>query len=205
MGVPWLASLAIALFCWVFLTLWGAVLVAAWAVGMSIFGRSVGVFARVLIGVALWCSLESLWSAGALWWTSISYTQSPHNLAILHLGQLSGPFTVTAALVAVNGLIAEAWIQGSGSREQGAKSKSSSFWLLASGCGLLVGLHFIGFGLYSRPLIQPPETALKVGIIQGNVPNEIKLYPEGWQRAIEGYTRGYRTLASLGVDAVLTP
>ncbi|MBW4640064.1 MAG: apolipoprotein N-acyltransferase [Gloeocapsa sp. UFS-A4-WI-NPMV-4B04] len=207
MGVPWLASLAITLFCWVFLTLWGAALVAAWAVGMSIFGRSVGVFARVLIGVALWCSLESLWSAGALWWTSISYTQSPHNLVILHLGQLSGPFTVTAALVAVNGLIAEAWIQGSGIRDQGSgvKSKSSGFWLLASGCGLLVGLHLVGFGLYSRPLIQPPETALKVGIIQGNVPNEIKLYPEGWQRAIEGYTRGYRTLASLGIDAVLTP
>jgi apolipoprotein N-acyltransferase len=223
MGVPWLASLAIALFCWVFLTLWGAALVAVWAVGMSIFGRSVGVFARVLIGVALWCSLESLWSAGALWWTSISYTQSPYNLAILHLGQLSGPFTVTAALVAVNGLIAEAWIQGVGIRDQGLaqslsggnlrsklckrgfKSKSSGFWLLASGCGLLVGLHLIGFGLYSRPLIQPPETALKVGIIQGNVPNEIKLYPEGWQRAIEGYTSGYRTLASLGVDAVLTP
>lgn len=207
MGVPWLASLAIALFCWVFLTLWGAALVVIWAVGISIFGRSVGAFARVLIGVALWCSLESLWSAGALWWTSVSYTQSPHNLAILHLGQLSGPFSVTAALVAVNGLIAEAWIQGSGIRDQGSgiRGKFFGFWLLVTAFGLLVGLHIIGFGLYSRPLVQPPETALKVGIIQGNVPNEIKLYPEGFRRAIEGYTRGYRSLATSGVDAVLTP
>src|SRR3712207_8827736 len=31
MGVPWLASLAIAIFCWSFITLWGAVLVAIWA------------------------------------------------------------------------------------------------------------------------------------------------------------------------------
>ena len=29
MGVPWLASLAIALFCWIFITLWGAALVVA--------------------------------------------------------------------------------------------------------------------------------------------------------------------------------
>jgi len=43
-------------------------------------------------------------------WTAVVdftlYTQSPHNLAILHLGQLSGPSAVTAAVVAVNGLIA---------------------------------------------------------------------------------------------------
>ncbi len=199
MGVPWLASLAIALFCWVFLSLWGAALVAVWAVGMSIFTQRVSVFARVLIGVALWCGLESLWSAGALWWTSLSYTQSPHNLVILHLGQLSGASTVTAALVAVNGLIAEAWIEAQ-SREK--KLSFASCLLPLASCLLL---HLIGFGLYSRPLVEPPEAALKVGIIQGNVPNEIKLYPEGWRRALEGYTSGYRTLADQGVDAVLTP
>jgi len=35
MGVPWLASLAIALFCWIFITL-GAALVAIWAVCMAV-------------------------------------------------------------------------------------------------------------------------------------------------------------------------
>ena len=65
---------------------------------------------RLLLGVTLWCGLESLWSAGPLWWSSLSYTQSPHNLPILHLGQLSGASAVTAAIVAVNGLFAEAWI-----------------------------------------------------------------------------------------------
>ncbi len=209
MGVPWLASLAIALFCWTFITLWGAALVAVWAACMARVSRGVGVGTRVLIGVALWCGLESLWSAGPLWWTSLSYTQSPHNLAILHLGQLSGPLAVTAAVVAVNGLIAEAWMnsQESGVRSQkpGVRSNPSGSWLLASGFWLLVGLHLVGFGLYSRPLIQVPSSALKVGIIQGNVPNEIKLYPAGLRRAIEDYTTGYKTLASQGVDAVLTP
>jgi apolipoprotein N-acyltransferase len=84
-------------------------------------------------------------------------------------------------------------------------SSARKFFYLSLAGGLLIVSHIIGFGLYSRPLIQPPETALKVGIIQGNIPNTIKLYPAGWLRAIEGYTTGYKTLADRGVEAVLTP
>lgn len=227
MGVPWLSSLAIALFCWSFITLWGAALVVVWSMGMRVIldfrlpippapftngemkipptplkkgGFKIpGNLIRLLVGVALWSGLESLWSAGPLWWSSLSYTQSPHNLPILHLGQLSGPMAVTAAIVAVNGLFAEAWIAGVGS----GKKPSVAVCLLPFAFCLL--LHLLGYSLYSLPLIQPPDTALKVGIVQGNVPNQIKLYPEGFQRAIEGYTTGYQTLADRGVDAVLTP
>ncbi len=245
MGVPWLASLAIAIFCWAFITLWGAVLVAIWAaclfwlvpshpletrVGRVRFGMNrskIYPWLRVLLGTALWCGLEALWSGGSLWWTSLSYTQSPHNLPILHLGQLSGPSTVVALIVAVNGLIAEAWIsyqQARGVKElkvgklQGENSnppfgnafseKHSNLKfvsLISTAIGLLVASHLIGFGLYSRPLIQPTAAALKVGIIQGNIPNEIKLFSEGGRRALSGYTTGYQTLANQGVEAVLTP
>ena len=219
MGVPWLASLAIAFFCWSFITLWGAILVAVWAACLFWFTQKSTTLAlvRVLIGTSLWCGLEALWSAGPLWWTSLSYTQSPHNLPILHLGQLSGPSTVTAAIVAVNGLLAEAWISYLHAKQDTKGLNVSKLqiesWqnnlqpatLMGIAAFTLVVLHLIGFGLYSRPLIQPPEAALKVGIIQGNIPNRIKLYPAGWRRAIEGYTTGYETLAQEGVDAVLTP
>ncbi len=217
MGVPWLASLAIALFCWTFITLWGAALVAIWSVVMAFLcSTKLAAWSRVLIGVALWCGLEALWSTGPLYWTSLSYTQSPHNLAILHLGQLSGPLTVTASIVAVNGLIAEAWICKRRCTPMNADESDLSAFIsvyqrfpnwryLGAAAGLLVGLHLVGLGLYSQHLIEPPATVLKVGIIQGNVPNEIKLYPDGFRRAIEGYTTGYQTLASQGVDAVLTP
>lgn len=242
MGVPWLASLAIAMFCWTFITLWGAALVAIWAALLSGIGdlrlgmkknSKILPLVRVLLGTALWCGLEALWSAGPLWWTSLSYTQSPHNLIILHLGQLSGPSTVTAAIVAVNGLIGEAWISYQHGREteqlnvskwlalanewgeaqvtgskppfniQPANLKPSTLLVIAA--GLLIALHLIGFTLYSRPLVQSTAAALNVGIIQGNIPNEIKLYREGERRALEGYTTGYQTLADRGVDAVLMP
>jgi apolipoprotein N-acyltransferase len=218
MGVPWLASLGIALFCWIFITLWGAALVAIWATCFSWIVSREGrrdvlnsPLTRVLVGTALWCGLETLWSAGPLWWSSLSYTQSPHNLLILHLSQLSGSSAVTAAMVAVNGLIAEAWLNRRDTKvsERTSSVFSAPLWFvnkyLFIATALLITLHLISFSLYTRPLTQQPQAALQVGIIQGNIPNQIKLYPEGLRRAIAGYTSGYLTLVDKGVDAVLTP
>ncbi|MEG5064241.1 apolipoprotein N-acyltransferase [Microcoleus sp. B3-A4] len=228
LGVPWWPSLAIALFCWAFITLWGAALVALWAWlfvilnSLTLPGKNpililnslplqggaggdkaqFSALTRVLIGTALWCALESIWSTGSLWWTSLSYTQSPHNLAILHLGQLSGPSAVTAAIVAVNGLIAEAFIEGRRKTEEGRRKNWIAYILPASLCLLL---HIAGWSLYNRPLNQEAATALKIGIIQGNIPNEIKFDSAGWGRALEGYTTGYKQLADRKVDAVLIP
>ncbi|UNU25829.1 apolipoprotein N-acyltransferase [Microcoleus vaginatus HSN003] len=233
LGVPWWPSLAIALFCWAFITLWGAALVAVWAwlfaiaiskisgtgilpgisqkisgtgilpgISQKISGTGILPVIRVLIGTALWCALESIWSTGSLWWTSLSYTQSPHNLPILHLGQLSGPSAVTAAIVAVNGLIGEAFIEGRRKKEEERRKKWIAYILPASLC---VVLHIVGWSLYNRPLNQEAATALKIGIIQGNIPNEIKFDSGGWGRALEGYTTGYKQLADRKVDAVLIP
>ncbi|MGK7904027.1 MAG: apolipoprotein N-acyltransferase [Hormoscilla sp.] len=272
LGVPWLASLAIALFCWIFITLWGASLVVVWSLGMKMAISSGGMsqgcgqnqlfvhgpsqswdppkpplkrgasgsppfgkggfggdppqllltapmsqplfpiaLLRVLMGVAFWCVLEGLWSTGSLWWTSLSFTQSPDNLAILQLGKISGPNTITAAIVAVNGLIAETFAptlkgEATGTKPTYAGFKASSYWTyLSLAVGLLLTLHLAGFLMYSRPLHDRPAAALKVGIIQGNIPNEIKLYTAGGRRALSGYTRGYKALAAQGVDAVLIP
>lgn len=203
LGVPWLQSLLITIFCWKFLSLWGAALVVVWAIAIRASFQLIENYKyslknslfRILIGTALWCSLETFWSWGSLWWTSLSYTQSPHNLAILHLGQISGPSTVTAAIVLVNGTIAELLI-----------GKDKRFFAkLIIPVGVLIILHGLGFWLDSRSITQSPETALKVGIIQGNIPNKIKFNSAGWYSAIEGYTTGYKTLADRGVEAVLIP
>jgi apolipoprotein N-acyltransferase len=246
LGVPWWPSLAIALFCWIFITFWGSALVTLWAWLFLILnsltlpvknpmltlnsppckgGAGGGSYklsglTRVLIGTALWCALESIWSTSSLWWTSLSYTQSPHNLAILHLGQLSGPSAVTAAIVAVNGLIAETFIAGSSAtdsetdvtdgirlppRARKKKVTGNSLIPYILPASLCLVLHIVGWSLYNRPLIQEAGTGLKIGIIQGNIPNEMKFESGGWRRALEGYTAGYKQLADRGVDAVLLP
>ena len=212
MGVPWLASLAIALFCWLCITFWGATIVATWAIGIHLIKKKIiekqknkilsitliNSCLRVLIGVAIWCSLETLWSHSPLWWSPLAYTQSPYNLAILQLSQLSGFSTVSAAIVLVNGLLAEVIIQ-----IKNTKPKSIGLLSLPIICCLL--LHIIGLCMYNLPLKNLEKNAIKVGIIQGNIPNEIKLYSAGWRKALEGYTNGYLRLADRGVDVVLTP
>lgn len=195
MGVPWLASLGIALFAWGFITLWGGATVTVWG-ATSIWWHRYHPWSRLLIGTAVWCGVESLWSASPLWWTALAYTQSPGNLPILHLGQLAGPNAVTAAIMAVNGLLAEAWINR---RELTVKLP------VFGAVGLFICCQLTGFWLYSRPLNDNGNTALNIGIIQGNIPNKIKFDYQGFRKALEGYTTGFRELAAQGVEAVLIP
>jgi len=203
LGVPWLASLLIALVCWLLISLWGASLVILWTMAMTFFQVNESrlpycrVFVKIIIGTAIWSGLEQLYSLTPLWWSSLSLTQSPHNLTILQLGTISGPLTITAALVVINGLIAEAIIM-----YQVKQKKNSQILILTA---ILCYGFFSGVGwlLYQRPLSS--EKALKIGLIQGNIRNEIKLNPEGFTKAIEGYTTGYNQLAKEGVQLVITP
>jgi len=207
LGIPWIVSLAIALGALLLFIIWGSVLVIIWAIGSRATFQLIHNFKspipntliRVLFGTSLWCILEYIWSSSPVWWTSLSFTQSPHNLAILHLGQISGPNTINAVIVAVNGLIAEALI----SRESQTKSLYKSYLSIA--IGLLITSHLVGWAIYSQPLNEQSNNTLKVGIIQGNIPNKIKFTPEGLRLSLIRYTNGYRNLAQQGVAAVLTP
>ncbi len=227
MGVPWLASLLIAIFCWLFITLWGAVLVVTWSLIIRFFdslkyrniyfkNTLINACLRVIFGVAIWCLLESIWSQSPLWWTSLSYTQSPDNLAILQLSQFSGFSTVTSVIVAVNGFLAESIIllQRNKLKSKGInlcnwlkfnQYNYQSLTLFIIAIISLFSLHLMGFYLYEIPMSKSDSNAIEVGIIQGNIPNTIKLYPGGLQKAIQGYTNGYKTLADQGVDLIITP
>lgn len=193
LGVPWLASVAIALFAFLFVTLWGAGIAITWAVGVAALQRftPLAPVGRVLVGTALWCGVEALWSMSPLYWTSLAITQSPGNLVVVHLARLSGHLTITAALVAVNGLLA---LVGQDARR----------WLMAA-VGMFAIAHLVGWGLYQQPLNDLPNQALRIGIIQGNIPSREKLTGRGIRRAEDVYRNGYRQLAAAGADAVFTP
>jgi apolipoprotein N-acyltransferase len=202
MGMSWLASVAIVAFAWAFITFWGVASVGLWAGGMVWLCRlGIGPWGRVLGGTALWCLVETLRSQTALDWTALAYTQSPGNPVILHLGQLSGNLTVTAAIVAVNGLLAEAWRSRTESRRWWRRLPKN---LTAAAIGLLVVAHIIGGWLYLKPLEDVAANALEVGIVQGNIPTREKLFATGIKQAFSNYDIGYRLLAKQGVDAVLT-
>jgi apolipoprotein N-acyltransferase len=209
MGVPYLASLGIATFCLTFITLWGASLAILWSISLKFINSKpkLNPFVRVILGTACWCGLEELYSLTDLWWTSLALTQSPHNLPILHLGQLSGPTTVSAAIVFINGLIAEACLVFNRNRHQAKLIQR--FWQASPYINTAIlsifSLHLIGLTLANQPSAQAIESSLNIGIIQGNVGNEVRHYKSGYDLAIENYTKGYLELAEQGVDAVVTP
>lgn len=219
LGVPWLLSLLIAIFCWLFITFWGACLAASWSLLLTFINHKliqktkinslVIIFLRILIATSLWCGLEALWNSGILWWTSLAYTQSYHNLAILQLSKFSGPATITAIIVTINSLLAEALLIKNYQFQNQKKNQQHDYLtakpILITASFLLLSSHLFGWQLAKLPLQENQENAIQIGIIQGNVPNEIKFDYTGLKRAIEGYTTGYKKLVSAGVDAVLLP
>ena len=209
MGVPYLASLGIATFCLTFVTLWGASLAILWSISLKFINSKpkLNPFVRVLLGTACWCGLEELYSLTDLWWTSLALTQSLHNLPILHLGQLSGPTTVSGAIVLVNGLIAEAYLAFNRNRRQAQLIQNIRLAspYFSSAIASIIILHLIGSNLADRPLVETPASRLNIGIIQGDIGNEVRHNQLGYQLAIENYTKGYLDLVKQGVDAVVTP
>jgi apolipoprotein N-acyltransferase len=208
MGVSYWESLGVATFCVTFVTLWGASLAVLWSIGMRFINSQpqLNPFVRIILGTAGWCGLEELYSLSNLWWTSLAMSQSIHNLDILHLGQLSGPSTVTGAIVLVNGLIAEGCL----AIERGRHLKISQkmrygFPYFGMAIASLIVLHLIGSNLANRSLIESIDSSLKIGVIQGNIGNEVRHYQSGYDLAMDRYTSGYRSLVEKGVAAVVTP
>ncbi len=203
MGLPLLAGVPITLFAWVFITIWGAAIGIIWIALLHQVcrWRMVSGWQQVLVGTALWCTMEWIWSRGPLYWTSLSYTQSPYNLLGLQLGQLAGPLTITAGIVAVNGLLAE-WLR---LRASGRERKEASRQLLGLGLALFLCFHLVGLAFYARSLADEPRQALTVGLVQGNIPTSEKLSPMGVQASRQAYLEGYETLVAAGADLVITP
>jgi apolipoprotein N-acyltransferase len=203
MGIPWLASLGIALFAWAFITGLGTVTFGLWAVLLRWLSDRCRLpwGAQLLVGTALWCLLETLLSWGPLAWPFLAFTQSPGNLWVLQWGRLTGPAGITAAIVLVNGCWAAMSLgQGTSRNRRGGTRRAAIAGLL-----LLVGIHGLGSWLYHQPLSDRPDDALKIGLIQGNIPTREKLTPAGTRQAIAAYTDGYRELVAQGAEAVLTP
>lgn len=213
MGVPLVAGVVIALFAWVFITIWGAAIGITWIVLLRKVNqwRRLNGWRQILVGTALWCAVEWVWSRGPLYWTSLSYTQSPHNLVGLQPALLSGPITVTAAIVAVNGLLAAALFSSfakdlSDSVPQPERWKVSALLRQsAPAIALFLAFHLVGLFLYARPLADRADRALDVGLVQGNIPSDEKTLDSGVRSSLQIYLDGYETLVDQGAELVITP
>lgn len=206
MGVPWWNSFAIATIVWLLITGWGAVLSGLWAGGMALLTPRLNVTSRVIIACAMFSGLEIVWSWGPLYWTSLGYTQSPHDLLLLQISRLSGQQTMTAAIVTVNGLLAETLLQKTW-RDRPMFFKLFKQWRYAIAAISLLSAIAIygGWEMNSDRMASTNEQAIKAGIIQGNFPNALSVQPRGWEIAVNNYTKGYEKLAQAGTEMIVTP
>lgn len=205
MGVPLVGGVALAVFAWLFISLWGAAICITWVALLLTINRwqPLKGWRLILVGTALWCAVEWVWSKGPLYWTSLSYTQSPQNLWVLQWGQLAGPIAVSASIVAVNGLLSLAvgdWKQIAQLRARRLIAQPG-VW----GIALFIGIHLVGLGLYARPLVDQADQRLSVGLIQGNVPTLEKITGAGVQQSRQVYLDGYTQLVDDGAELVITP
>ena len=216
MGIPWGPSLAIALLAWLAVIAGRLLFVVLWTQLTARLARGRSPWLRVLVGVAICCALDWLWSLGPLYWNSFGLSQSPGNLAILQWGRLGGPTAVMGAIVAVNGLLAEAWLlacqlQPHAGRASGARQRLVLVRQLWGGAMVLaITLHGLGAWMYSQATAsvaadERTVTPVTIGIVQGNVPTREKLSAKGIRLGVERYAAGFRELAGQGADAVLLP
>ena len=200
MGVPWWSSFGIAALVWILITGWGAFLSALWAGGMALLTPKLNVVSRIIIACAIFSGLEIIWSWGPLYWTALGYTQSPHDLLLLQISRLSGQQTVTTAIVAMNGLIAEFYLQRS------PQQKKYKWNYAIAALILLVSMSLYGlWEMNSDRMASGNGQAIKAGIIQGNFPNQLTVKPRGWEIAVNNYTQGYEKLAQAGAEMIVTP
>ena len=195
MGISYWNSVAIVLLIWMLVTFWGALSVGLWAWGAHwIIRQNLPSWLRILSATTLWCAIETARSYTSLDWTTLAYTQSPGNLAVLHLGQISGTVLISSAIVAVNLALAEG-LQLS----HGFKS-----WVPA--IVLFTVSHLLGGLLWMAPIDRSSDAKpIRVGIVQGNVPTRIKLSSSGIQQGLNRYISGYETLSRQGAQLIILP
>ena len=151
------------------------------ALGYLLFNRqSLG--KRILFYACLWVSLEYFRSnfLSGFGWVTLSHTQY-QNTALIQIADITGTYGITFLVVAVNVLIKEnlAYVFGM------TDLKHPS--LIKMNAGLLCILLMVyGYGLFrlSHPV---PMPYVKVGVIQGNIPQEEKWMQENRTFTIQKY------------------
>ena len=195
MGIPFWNSVAIVALIWILIAVWGALSVGLWAWGASwIIRQPVPSWLRILSATTLWCAIETARSYTSLDWTTLAYTQSPGNLAVLHLGQISGNVLISSAIVAVNLVLAE-----------GLRS-SYGFKPLLPAIVIFTSSHLLGGLLWLIPTsLASDAKPISIGIVQGNIPTRIKLSPSGIRQGLSRYISGYETLSRRGAQLIILP
>jgi apolipoprotein N-acyltransferase len=187
------------------------VLLAAAIAGLLVLYLALfpAIFALVLDLVLVKYGPRAMWLAPAIWtaseygrlaifggfpWVLLGYSQSPV-LPVAQLASVTGVFGVSCLVAAVS--TALTWLAGSSGRAR---------WTPIGATALLVaGLTIWGHARLVSNQLTAQGRALRVGIVQGNVPQDDKWQSTLGAQIFERYMRLTRTTIEHGARFVLWP
>lgn len=173
---------------WAILVVMEAAYIAAFAALWGPASRTVGPVGRVALAAGAWAAIEFLRMATpVVGFTWGQLAQSQHELAwMLRVAGLGGSFVLAMVVVAIDALVAEAWVS-----------------LRAGAWGRVGTAVVVAGGLVAVPFAIPPSEAtgraIDVAIVQGNVPDR----PPSFEKELEIVNSHARLTREVAGDADL--
>jgi apolipoprotein N-acyltransferase len=130
-------------------------------------------------------------------WGMLGHSQF-RTLPLIQIADLVGVYGITVLIVLANIVLYRALRALSGTRVP-YPVKSSTLLLL-----MMIATLYYGFSRLNAPVLTQTKP-LRVALIQGNIPQDVKWSPEFRQRTIDTYDRLTREAAKEGVDLIVWP
>ena len=173
---------------WAILVVMEAAYIAAFAALWGPASKTVGPVGRVALAAGAWAAIEFLrMTTPVVGFTWGQLAQSQHELAwMLRVAGLGGSFVLAMVVVAIDALVAEAWV----SLRTGSWGRIGTPVVVA---GMLVALPF------AIPPSEATGRAIDVAIVQGNVPDR----PPSFEKELEIVNSHARLTRAVAGDADL--
>ena len=174
-----------------------ALFFAVFAAGCELArGRGLGL---ALVGPPLWVLLEWVrtYVLGGFPWVSLGYSQYRATY-LIQFAEFTGIYGVSALVALVNVSVYGAlrrWRDGLAPRSRGVLAVAV----------LMIGLVAWGFGRVHALKARAPIGSLRVGVVQGNVPQDVKWDPTYQNGTIDHYATLTARAAEAGAQLVIWP
>lgn len=153
-------------------------------------------FSILLIGPSLWVTCEWLRSFFFIGfpWLSLGYSQHSY-LNLIQFVEFTSVYGLSALVMWVNLLVFTCWHASNRRRIQ---------WFTTA---VIVVLSLSAWGAWRRAQLAalPPAHHLRVGLIQGNIPQDTKWHPNAQEETMARYERLTREAVARGANLVIWP
>jgi apolipoprotein N-acyltransferase len=192
--LPWSVSIPV----YLLLVFWLALFYGL-STSIARMGENAGIKAAFTLPVA-WVAFDFIRSFlfSGFAWAMLGHSQF-RTLPLIQIADLGGVYGITLLIVLANVVLYRALraVSGAGVRYP----VKSALTLLA----LLLATLFYGFSQLQNNDTEASKKPMRVALIQGNIPQDVKWSPEFREKTVDTYERLTREAAKGGVDLIVWP